>query len=100
MRQAVREHRLRWRSHAVERMLARAIHTPDVLDVLLNGEIIEDYPDDSPYPSALVLGTCGSRTLHVVVAYAAGSGYAYVVTAYEPDREHFEADFRRRKTDE
>ncbi|MBM4121748.1 MAG: DUF4258 domain-containing protein [Nitrospira sp.] len=41
----------------------------EVLQVLNVGEIIETYPEDSPYPSCLILGrTVTERPLHIVCA--------------------------------
>ena len=37
------------------------------------------------------------RPVHVVASYDAAERFAYVITVYEPDLEHFEADFRTRK---
>jgi hypothetical protein len=37
-------------------MMERDISREAVKDVLLNGEIITNYPDDKLYPSALFLG--------------------------------------------
>jgi hypothetical protein len=51
---------------------------------------IEDYPDDNPFPSGLFFGWQQDKPLHVVPE-------VYVITAYEPDQEHFEADFRTRR---
>jgi hypothetical protein len=42
-------------------MFERQITEEDVRNVLNNGIIIEDYPDDRPYPSKLSLGWCGIR---------------------------------------
>jgi len=100
VRHAVRAGRLRWRAHALERMLSRGIATTDARLVLLEGEVVEDYADDRPHPSALLLGRVGRRPLHVVVAYDGASDYAYVVTAYEPDLKHFFPDYRTRRPDE
>ena len=97
MREAVREGRVRWHAHVLERMLARSILTSDVRHVLLTGDAIEDYADDHPFASVLLMAFCADRPLHAVVAYSPESGYAYVVTAYEPDTEHFEPDFRTRR---
>ncbi|MFO7958629.1 MAG: DUF4258 domain-containing protein [Candidatus Brocadiia bacterium] len=94
---AARQGCLRWRAHALERMLQRGISRASVLRTLEQGEVIEDYPDDRPFPSALLLGFAEGRPLHVVVALDATSGYAHVVTVYEPDLEHFESDFRTRR---
>lgn len=43
--------------HAVRRMFERAMTEADILQVIKDGEVIEDYPQDTPYPtSALVPG--------------------------------------------
>ena len=64
--------------------------------VLANGETIDDYPDDMPYPSRLALGWVHGRPLHVVAAYDECADQTIVVTVYEPDPAGWEADFRRR----
>lgn len=45
-----------FRVHAIRRMFGHRISEDDVHQVLLTGEVIEEYPDDTPYPSRLVLG--------------------------------------------
>jgi hypothetical protein len=42
-------------------MFQRGISMEGVKLALTTGEIIEEYPDDKPYPSRLVLGWCGGR---------------------------------------
>ena len=64
-----------------------------VLDI---GEVVEQYPDDVPYPRRLLLGWRDSRSLHVVVAEDSDAGTAIVVTVYEPDPSGWDHDFRRR----
>jgi hypothetical protein len=61
------------------------------------GEVVERYPDDQPYPSRLLLGWRKGRPLHVVGAENTSANEMVVITAYEPDRAQWEADFRRRK---
>ena len=61
------------------------------------GEVIEDYPDDTPYPSCLMLGSRESRPIHLVVAHDTDDQTSIVITVYEPDPEEWEADFKRRK---
>lgn len=68
-----------------------------IFEILTNGETTEIYPDDTPYPSRLVLGWLGSRPLHVVVADNAEAQETIVVTVYEPDPEQWETGFRRRR---
>ncbi len=85
-----------FRAHATSRMLERDILLSEVRDVLLQGEVIERYPDDRPFPSRLVLGWAAGRALHVVAADDAGS-LTFVITAYEPDPDEWEPGFRIRR---
>jgi len=54
--QLCKKQALRWTNHILERILRRGISTEDVESVLINGEIIEQYPSDYPFPSCLLLG--------------------------------------------
>jgi len=78
-------------------MFERAVSTDEVRAVLATGETIADYPDDTPYPSQLVLGWRGDRPLHVVAAYNATDDETIVVTVYEPVTADWEPGFRRKK---
>lgn len=91
--------RVHWRMHVAQRMAERGIGRADVVDVLRSGEIIEDYADDAPFPSALVLGFDGDRPLHVVVALDAERGETYIITVYEPSPNRFEPDWRTRRSE-
>jgi len=86
-----------FRVHAIQRMFQRRIGVDDVRHVLATGEVIEEYPSDYPYPSRLVLGWCGSRPIHVVMADNAEAQETMVITVYEPDPAHWEPGFKRRK---
>jgi hypothetical protein len=86
-----------FRVHAIQRMFQRRLSVDDIHYVLASGEVIEDYPDDTPYPSRLVLGWRGARPIHVVVADNAETKETIVITAYEPDPAQWEPGFRRRK---
>jgi len=86
-----------FRVHAVQRMAERGITVDEVRTVLTQGETIEDYPGDTPYPSRLVLGWVGQRPLHVVAAQAASAREIIVITVYEPDAIRWDAEFRRRR---
>ncbi len=57
-----------YRLHAIERMFQRDISEKQVEEVIENGEIIESYIDDKPYPSFLTLGNVDDIALHVVYA--------------------------------
>jgi len=85
------------RRHAFEQMYARKISEEDIEDIIRNGEIIESYPDDYPFPSILICGLSGSRLLHVVAAFNEDKDEIIVITSYEPDEEHFNSGTMRRK---
>lgn len=89
--------RLVFRVHAIQRMFQRKIGFEDVSAVLRTGEIVENYPDDKPYPSRLVLGWRGPRPLHAVVADNAEQRETIVITVYEPDPSEWEPDFKKRR---
>jgi hypothetical protein len=78
-------------------MYQRSISTEEVHKVVQNGTTIEDYPDDYPYPSRLMLGWCGSRPLHVVVADNSDDKENIIITVYEPAPAEWDADFKRRR---
>ena len=96
-RQAIRERRLEWRKHVLQKLAERGISRADVLDVLLTGERLRDYEEDRPFPSALFFGYVAGKPLHVVAACDEEHRRAYVITAYEPSPEIFETDFKRKR---
>lgn len=83
--------------HAYERMRQRDVSVSDLEKLVLNGEIIESYSGDRPFPSCLILGMVQNRPLHAVVSYNKSNDKSYIITVYEPDRDEFEDDFKTRK---
>ena len=98
IRKAVKAGRIQWNRHALERIMERGIKRSVVKRLLLKGKVIEDYPDDQPYPSALFLGYAEREPLHVVAAFDPKSQYCFVITVYRPDLEHFEPDYKTRRS--
>jgi hypothetical protein len=88
--------RLIFRVHALERMFERRITVDDVRSAVTNGEVIQNYPEDKPYPSRLVLGWRGTRPIHVVVAEDSEADILVVVTSYEPDPIQWDSGFKRK----
>lgn len=89
--------KLTFRVDALRRMFVRTITVVEVRTVIDQGETIERYPRDLPYPSRLLLGFVGGRALHVVLADDADDDQAIVVTVYEPDPALWQPGFRRRR---
>ncbi len=81
-------------SHARSRMFERNISTDELLDIVANGEVIEEYPERKPCPAALILGFISHTAYHVVVAFCQDS--LVIITAYLPEIEGW-VDFRKRK---
>ncbi len=86
-----------YQRHAVERMARRGVSEEEVMHALLTGETIQVYPDDTPFPSELILGWREGRPLHIVVATDTRRQRKIVITVYEPHPGQWEADFRRKK---
>ena len=82
--------------HSLDRFRERGIHISDIQNVLLYGEIIEQYPDDYPFPSCLELGlSIANRPLHVCCGV--GDNKLWIITAYYPDNSKWESDNKTRK---
>ena len=89
-----------WTEHLALRLQERGIKRVDVIICINNGEIVEQYLDDLPYPSCLILGTSLSgKPLHVVCAYDPGVNCC-MVTAYHPNPDKWEPDNKTRKAGE
>ena len=87
---------IRWTDHVLKRLLLRGISQADVLQAIHSGEVIEDYPDDYPFPSCLLLGTDATGDpLHVCCGR--GPDEIWMITAYHPDPDEWESDLKTRK---
>jgi hypothetical protein len=86
-----------YRIHAIQRMFERRVSEENVRQVLQSGEMIEDYSDEMPFPSRLMLGRRGERPLHVVMAENTKEDELVVITVYEPDPSQWKPGFRDRK---
>lgn len=98
LREAVAEGRLAWQQHALQRLAERNLCREHVVRAILEGELIEDYPDAYPLPSALILHTTPQQSVHAVVAWDEPDRRVYVITVYIPDAGRFGDDYRTRKT--
>lgn len=97
LKKYVSSNSIEWRKHVFERMLERDISRSDVNEVLMNGEVINNYPKDKPFASALFFKVVNGRPLHVVAAIDRESQKVYIITAYEPSLEIFKKDFKTRR---
>jgi hypothetical protein len=84
--EAIHGKRVRITDHADEETEADHLTFDEVLFSVLQGEIIESYPSDTPYPSCLVFGsTFKGEPVHSVWAYNGESRWAVLITVYRPD---------------
>ena len=95
-RKFCKEGALQLTNHVFVRLMQRNISTNEVEYAIMNGEIIESYPEDYPYPSCLVLCLeVHGKPLHVVCGFAPEK--LWIITAYRPDAMEWEADYKTRK---
>lgn len=82
--------------HAAKRLEQRGITINDVMNCIMHGEIIEQYPTDYPYPSCLILSVAvNDKFLHTVIG--SNQSQLWIVTAYYPDANKWSKDFKVRK---
>ena len=94
---AIRDDRIRITDHADEEAQADRLSFDEIFFSVLQGEIIEDYPSDKPYPSCLIYGdSFTGEPIHSVWAYNAETKWAVLITVYRPDPERW-VDWRTRR---
>jgi hypothetical protein len=96
IRGKVKARQYRFTIHAFERCVERKISPNEVEEVILLGEIIENYPKDKYGPSCLIYGiTEQGRVIHVQCSVDP----VWIITAYDPTSqpEEWEEDFKRRR---
>lgn len=83
-------------AHVIKRCKERNIDSDSIINVIMHGEIIKQYEDDKPFPSCLLFGmSVNGRYLHVVVA--SDNINLHIITAYYPNIDEWEPDFKTRK---
>jgi len=95
-KQYCRDEKILWTAHALERLQERDITVEDVKSCIMNGEIIEEYPQDFPHPSALIFGyNLNGKIIHVVCGI--DERFLYLITAYVPTTAKFFEDLKTRR---
>ena len=77
--------------HLLTRMRQRNIRLEDIKHAIAEGEIIEQYENDYPFPSCLI----NSEEIHIVCSI--NEGLIFIITAYRPSLEHWAAEGKIRK---
>ncbi len=87
IRDRILESKYRISDHAVKQMIKRSITRSEIEEAVINGEIIEEYPDDKYSPSCLIYGrTKTEKDLHVQLSLPPS---IIVITTYDPDPEEW-----------
>ena len=94
----MRNPKLFFRVHAVQRMFERNISVNWLLRAIESGETIEDYSSEMPDPSRLMLGFQGKRPFHVVCTKNLQTNETTIITVYIPDPRRWSKDFKSRRS--
>ena len=91
--------RIAFKRHSIVRMQQRRIAADELKTALLAGRLVEDYPDDYPLPSGLILGyTSSGRAIHTVVAIDIEESMLWLITVNEPTSAEWEEGFTQRRS--
>lgn len=83
-------------SHALQEMDNEDITSDDVMEAILSGHILENYPEDQRGPSCLLNGACSKgRSLHIVCTTR--NSILIIITVYEPKQPKWISPIKRRK---
>lgn len=88
-----------FKRHTLLRMHQRSIIADEIKSVLSEPVLVENYPDDNPLPSALILGyTFHNRPIHAVIAMEEKEApLVWLITVYEPSLDQWEKGFLKRR---
>jgi hypothetical protein len=95
--ESIRNNRIRITDHADEEAQSDNLNYHEILFTVLQGEIIENYPVDTPYPSCLISGmTLGREPIHSVWAFNPDNKWSVLITVYRPDPNRW-IDWKKRR---
>ena len=84
--------------HGVNQSITRRISVQELREAIINGEVIEKYPNDKYGPSCLVFGvTLAGRPIHIHCSYPSRP-LIKLITLYEPDSQLW-INFKVRRND-
>lgn len=85
-----------WSQHILIRMSQRGMKIEDVENAISTGEIIEEYYNDYPHPSFLIMGmTVNNDKIHIVCGV--NEYKIWMITAYYPSLEEWLEDLKTRR---
>jgi hypothetical protein len=96
IRNKIIKNKFEFSKHATDQSVLRNIRVDEIRQAILNGEIIEDYPEDKYGPSCLIFGfTENGRPIHIHCSYPSRK-IIKIITIYEPSRNEW-IDFKIRR---
>ena len=97
IQRAARAGRITWRYHALRRAGQRSITRERALQVLTEGEIIEQRPEAMPFPKCLMMAIMENESpLYVSAGYDHTDDRLYVITVHWLDPRKWEDPWTRR----
>jgi hypothetical protein len=88
---------IRITEHAYDEAADDGLSFDEITFSVLQGEMIEQYPQDKPYPSCLIFGrSFDGEPIHSVWAYNVETKWAVLITVYRPDPARW-IEFKERK---
>lgn len=98
VKQKIADGQFEFSKHAVDQSILRNIRVQEIKEVIANGQVIEDYPDDKYGASCLISGfTQAQRPLHIQCSYPSRP-LIKIITVYEPNPSLWSNDFTQRRS--
>jgi hypothetical protein len=88
--ESIEANRIRITDHADEEAYNDRLSFDEILASISGGEMIEQYSEDKPYPSCLILSkNVKDEPIHTVWAYNHEAQSSVLITVYRPDPEQW-----------
>ena len=97
IQQCIKQRAIQWTYHINMRLRERSMTRQMILGSVETYEIIESYPDDKYLPSYLVYAQQEGQYFHILFATDVANRNIRIVTAYFPDIEEWERNFKTRR---
>jgi len=98
IKSCIKRRSIRWTYHVNMRLKDRFIPRQAILSSADSYEIIEEYPKDKYLPSYLIYAEYECQIVHIQIATDLENDNITIVTAYKPNMDKWEKDFRTRRT--
>jgi len=96
IKKCIQQRDIIWTKHCLNRINQRDILISNIKIAINNGNIIEYYYDDYPYPSCLIIGRDKEdNIIHIVCGIK--NYKVYMITAYYPDINKWQEDMKTRR---